>query len=605
MLKNQEKKLVFNVSIVSLVLCLLVSIPWGIEKISTFEIVMKYIVIPALIIVASIININIKYRNYRPANKFATISSYVPMFSYLVASLFNALMYLSRSLEVYSKTKWMILAFILIVLCVVFATLSHCYYRAVLVFNKNTSMLFDYSFLAITVIDTLLLSFIARDYSQFALEAGSLWHILIPGLLGALVVVLLSFILRNYRDYNDEFKLVDKEPLLENWMKIREETYYNATEEIMNALYDFSASNLEFEEDEEEAEAVEVETVVEVVDSEETLNKLAQLEAEKAEALAAKERAEAEKAEALAAKERAEAEKAEALAKLADLEKENAEKEPEVVTVKDPELEAEMAKLQEENEKHEEEKARLQEENEKFEEEKARLQEENEKHEEEKARLQEEKEATEEEKARLQEELNKREEQDRLEAEEAARAAEAAEAARAEKEAAMAAQYKAIRPTYDKMCQYIDAMEGVRNVPTSSGNKFYIGKKLVAIFQKGKGDYRITFQAKDDKFLEFIKNSTDSVDRATSPKGTNWLKFVNKTVTDEEFVKDILKGAVEYVNDEIAAELAAKEEAKRIKAEEKRKAKEAEKAAKEKEKEKAAKAAAKAKEKAAKEKKAA
>ena len=240
-----------------------------------------------------------------------------------------------------------------------------------------------------------------------------------------------------------------------------------------------------------------------------------------------------------------------------------------------------MAKLQEENEKHEEEKAKLQEENEKYEEEKAKLQEENEKHEEEKAKLQ--------------EELNKRDEQDRLEAEEAARAAEAAEAAKAEKEAAMAAQYKAIRPTYDKMCQYIDALEGVRNVPTSSGNKFYIGKKLVAIFQKGKADYRITFQAKDDKLLAFIKDSTDSVDRATSPKGTNWLKFVNKGVTDEEFVKDILKGAVEYVNDEIAAELAAKEEAKRIRAEEKRKAREAEKAAK-------AKAAAKAKEKAAKEK---
>ena len=198
----------------------------------------------------------------------------------------------------------------------------------------------------------------------------------------------------------------------------------------------------------------------------------------------------------------------------------------------------------------------------------------------------------------FQEELNKRDEQDRLEAEEAAKAAEAAEAAKAEKEAAMAAQYKAIRPTYEKMCQYIDEMEGVRNVTTSNGNKFYIGKKLVAIFQKGKADYRITFQAKDDKFLSFIKDSTDSVNRATSPKGTNWLKFVNKGVTSEEFVKDILKGAVEYVNDEIAAELAAKEEAKRIKAEEKRKAKEAEKAAK-------AKAAAKEKEKAAKAKKAA
>ena len=548
MLKNQEKKLVFNVSIVSLVLCLLVCIPWGINKISNFEIIMKYIIIPALIIVASIININIKYRNYRPANKFATISSYVPMFSYVAASLFNALMCLSRSLEVYSRAKWMALALIITAIFVVFTALSHLYYRSVLVFNKNTAMLFDYSFLAVAVIDTLLLSFIATDYSQVVLNAGSLWHILIPAIIGALVVVLHAFILRNYRDYNDEFKLVDKGPLLENWMKIREDMYYNATEEIMNALYDYSASNLEF--DEEEAEVEETaEPVVEVVDSEETLNKLAQLEAEKAEALAAKEKAEAEKAEALS--------------KLAELEKAHAEKEPEVVTAKDPALEAEMAKLQEENEKHEEEKVKLQEENEKHEEEKAKLQ----------------------------EELNKRDEQDRLEAEEAAKAAEAAEAAKAEKEAAMAAQYKAIRPTYDKMCQYIDAMEGVRNVPTSSGNKFYIGKKLVAIFQKGKADYRITFQAKDDKFLAFIKNSTDSVDRATSPKGTNWLKFVNKGVTDEEFVKDILKGAVEYVNDEIAAELAAKEEAKRIKAEEKRKAKEAEKAAK-------AKAAAKAKEKA-------
>jgi len=580
MLKNQEKKLVFNVSIVSLVLCLLVCIPWGINKISNFEIIMKYIIIPALIIVASIININIKYRNYRPANKFATISSYVPMFSYVAASLFNALMCLSRSLEVYSRAKWMALALIITVIFVVFTALSHLYYRSVLVFNKNTAMLFDYSFLAVAVIDTLLLSFIARDYSQVVLTAGSLWHILIPAILGALVVVLHAFILRNYRDYNDEFKLVDKGPLLENWMKIREDMYYNATEEIMNALYDYSASNLEF--DEEEAEVEETaEPVVEVVDSEETLNKLAQLEAEKAEALAAKEKAEAEKAEVLAEKEKAEAEKAEALSKLAELEKAHAEKEPEVVTVTDPALEAKMAQLQEENEKHEEEKAKLQEENEKYEEEKAKLQEENEKHEEEKAKLQ--------------EELNKRDEQDRLEAEEAAKAAEAAEAAKAEKEAAMAAQYKAIRPTYDKMCQYIDALEGVRNVPTSSGNKFYIGKKLVAIFQKGKADYRITFQAKDDKLLAFIKDSTDSVDRATSPKGTNWLKFVNKGVTDEEFVKDILKGAVEYVNDEIAAELAAKEEAKRIKAEEKRKAREAEKAAK-------AKAAAKAKEKAAKEK---
>ena len=135
------------------------------------------------------------------------------------------------------------------------------------------------------------------------------------------------------------------------------------------------------------------------------------------------------------------------------------------------------------------------------------------------------------------------------------------------------------------MCQYIDALEGVRNVSSANGNKFYIGKKLVAIFQKGKADYRITFQAPDVKFLEYIKDHSDCVSRASSPKGSNWLKLINKGILEDAFVKEILKGAVEYVNAEIQAELAAKEEAKRLKAEEKKKAREAAKAAKKAEKE--------------------
>ena len=603
MLKNQEKRLVFNVSIISLVVSLLVCIPWGIGKVSGFEIVMKYIIIPAFIVVASIINLSIKYRNYRPANKFATIASYVPMFSYASASLFNALMYLIRSNDVYGRTKWVLLTVIIAVVLVLFTVLSHFYYRAVIVFSKNTSMLFDYSFLAITVIDTIALSFIARDHSAVLLEAASVWHIILPALLGALVVVFLAFVLRNYRDYNDEYKLVDKGPLLENWMKIREDLYYNATEEIMNALYIYSADHLEFEDEEEETEqetVVETKIVEVPADTSELEAKLAKAEQEKQDALdkAAKAeqekeaklaKAEQEKQEALDKAAKAEQEKEAALAKVAELEKE-ANKEPEVI--KDPELEAEVAKLQGEKAQHEEEKARLQEEIAKRDEQDrleaeqmAKLQEENAQHEEEKAKLQEENAQHEEEKARLQEEIAKRDEQDRLEAEERAAAEEAKQKAAAEKEAENAAKYKALRPTYDKMCQYIDALEGVRNVSSTNGNKFYIGKKLVAIFQKGKADYRITFQAPDAKFLEYIKDHSDCVSRASSPKGSNWLKLINKGILEDAFVKEILKGAVEYVNAEIQAELAAKEEAKRLKAEEKKKAREAAKAAKKAEKE--------------------
>ena len=560
MLKNQEKRLVFNVSIISLVVSLLVCIPWGVGKVSGFEIVMKYIIIPAFIVVASIINLSIKYRNYRPANKFATIASYVPMFSYAAASLFNALMYLIRSNDVYGRTKWVLLTVIIAVVLVLFTVLSHFYYRAVIVFSKNTSMLFDYSFLAITVIDTIALSFIARDHSAVLLEAASVWHIILPALLGALVVVFLAFVLRNYRDYNDEYKLVDKGPLLENWMKIREDLYYNATEEIMNALYIYSADHLEFEDEEEETEQ-ETKIVEVPADTSELEAKLAKAEQEKQEAL--------DKAA------KAEQEKEAALAKVAELERE-ANKEPEVV--KDPELEAEVAKLQGEKAQHEEEKSRLQEEI-------AKRDEQDRLEAEQMAKLQEENAQHEEEKARLQEEIAKRDEQDRLEAEEKAAAEEAKQKAAAEKEAENASKYKALRPTYDKMCQYIDALEGVRNVSSANGNKFYIGKKLVAIFQKGKADYRITFQAPDAKFLEYIKDHSDCVTRASSPKGSNWLKLVNKGILEDAFVKEILKSAVEYVNAEIQAELAAKEEAKRLKAEEKKKAREAAKAAKKAEKE--------------------
>lgn len=558
MLKNQEKKLVFNVSIISLVVSLLVCIPWGVSKVSGFELVMKYIIIPIFVIVASLINLSIKYRNYRPANKFATIASYIPMFTYFAASLFNALMYLVRSTEVYAKPKWVLMAVIISIVMVVFVVLSHFYYRVVIIFNKNKAMLLDYSFLAIAIIDTIALSFIGTDHLGVVLESGSAWHIVLPAIIGVLVLVLQAFVLRNYRDYNDEYKLVDKGPLLENWMKIREDLYYNATEEIMNALYIYSAEHLEFEDEEENPveETKEEPQVIEVpADTSELEAKLAESEKKR---LAAEEKAS-----------KAEKEKDAALARVAELEKEAAEREPEVV--KDPELEAEVAKLQAENAQHQEEIAKRDEQDRLEAEQMAKLQEENAQHEEENAKLK--------------EEIDRRDEQNRLEAEEKAAAEEAKQKAAAEKEAENASKYKALRPTYDKMCQYVDALEGVRGVPTSNGHKFYIGKKLVAIFQKGKADYRITFQASDDKFLTYIKDHSDCVSRATSPKGSNWLKFINKGVVEDQFVKDILKGAVDYVNAEIAAELAAKEEAKRIKAEEKRKAREAAKAAKKAEKE--------------------
>lgn len=600
MLKEQEKKLLFNVSIISIVLCLVVCIPFTQTKVTTFELIFKFIIVPVLIIIASLINFNTKYRNYRPAQKFATITSYVPALSYCLAILFNTVLCLVRDANV--GGAWLAKAIIVTVVMVVLAVASHMLYRAIIVFSKNMAMLIDGTIVLVMIIDTIFLHGVVKGYKvDGALANGSIWFILLPILFGLLGAVLHAFTLRNYMFNNDEYKLVPKADLLKEWMELREKEYNKAEEVILNSLYNFTKEQLGIE------------------DADALLAKVNTLEEEKATLLAQiEELKKAPKGEAvpfddskfmslyerlIRVQEELAAAQKEVIALSKRLEEERAAlKEtkpapapapaPQPVIVEDPHLAKKVAEVEVREEKLAEKEQLIAERNALVQEKMDRLQQEKEMTEEEKARL-------EAEIAEKEAEISRRDEEDRLEreADERARleAEENARIAAEEKEKRDKALYKALRPTYDKIVAYVDAIEGVRNVifGDGKGNKFYIEKKLVLIMQKGSADYKITFLANDESFLKYMKNNADCINRATSPAGTNWLKFTNKGVNDEKFVKEMVKGSVDYINNMLKEEALEKERIKQEKEEAKRKAREAakEEARKQKEAAKADKAA--------------
>ena len=56
--------------------------------------------------IASIVIYNIKFRNYRPGYRFPVLSSYAPVFSYIIAIAINTFILLARTNQVYALNAW-------------------------------------------------------------------------------------------------------------------------------------------------------------------------------------------------------------------------------------------------------------------------------------------------------------------------------------------------------------------------------------------------------------------------------------------------------------------------------------------------------------------
>ena len=543
MLNNKDKKTLLVITIISLAISVIACIPFTLAKLTQFELIVKYIVLPIVIAGLTIANYAIKFRNYRPAYRFPVLASYAPVFSYIIALAVNTLILLARSNQVFTLPIWVGLVAALALIIVGGSVLMHIFFKKTILFTKNEILVIDSLFVAVLAVDAIALGIIAGKFVGLAesFNNPSVAYLLAPIVLCAIWLTFHIIHLVKFYKSDAEYRLEDKAELIARYKKAYCDYYQKAYGDIIESLFDFSAEKcgieeIEFVDDEYEEEPVEEEVVQEVVEEQ--------------------------------AEEQVE-------------EKVEEKVEKEIVYVKDEndakriaELEAQLAEL---HETHSDKLEDLQED----------LEDAAEEAEAAKAEAEEAKVAAE--AAKSEAEVAKAE----AEALKAAAAAELAEAeAEAARKAALAAEKakvlaeakKAIKPSYMNLVNYASALEDdsvtvVAN-DKETQHKFYFNKKLFLVLTDSNVDYRLTFLASKEEAIDLIIEYPKNVTKATSPKGPHWYKLINKGGFEGEQLKSIIKNALEQHKLILAEAEAEKERIKAEKAAAKKAAKEAAKAQK-------------------------
>lgn len=261
MLKEKDRKTLFILAAISIVLCLAVCVPFSLKGISLFEIIFKYVVVALFIVGASILGISIKFRNYRPCNKYSTIVTYTPLFSYAAALLFNAVLNLVRGGALFGSLQ-MVMLIVASAILVAVICLSHLYYKAVLSLTKNEAMFVDGLFVVLTALFFVFALMIAnklRNAGALPASSQQVLFIIVPLVLGLATGALVCFSLNYLRNSNEEYSVQSREELVQLWkdnVNKRSEVYDVAREEILNALADFVGGELGNEEVEEQPSGV-------------------------------------------------------------------------------------------------------------------------------------------------------------------------------------------------------------------------------------------------------------------------------------------------------------------------------------------------------------
>lgn len=217
MLLERDRKVFYYISLISLVLSLIVAIPFGLGTVSKAEVIIKYIVCPVVIVIITISGISLKYRSYRPAVKFTTAATYTPFCAYLVAILLNTIFILMRSNEVLDVNAYFAYIIGFTVLGVVLAILSQLYVKLVLYFSKNEAMIIDAFALTIAVCLIVTCAKIAFEYatSSCVMEAKA-YLVIFPVILLACLFAYQALNVTTYYKTKEEFVLIKRDAVLEN-----------------------------------------------------------------------------------------------------------------------------------------------------------------------------------------------------------------------------------------------------------------------------------------------------------------------------------------------------------------------------------------------------
>ena len=278
MLLERDRKLFHLFAVISIALSFIVCVPFSLESVSLFEIIVKYMVIPAAIAVFTLLAWSTKFRSYRPAVKFTSIITSTPVFSYTAAVVFNTLLILVRNSVVYDQLKYNLLIIFLAAILVALIVFSHIFYKLVILFSKNEAMIVDGVIAVVALFLTILGCMIAFDYKDFGgFETNSVFFILVPVILGLAAAALHFICVNSAAQQKQEYVLKSRQELYDAWENnclTAVKIYEIARENILETLLNYNLDELGFE------ELAEEETVEPVANenTDELQQKIAELE---------------------------------------------------------------------------------------------------------------------------------------------------------------------------------------------------------------------------------------------------------------------------------------------------------------------------------------
>ena len=258
MLENKNRKLLLILSIVGVVISAIVCVPFTASKISLFEIILKYAVFGLAVAGITIYSEIIKYRDYTPTNKFTVVSSYVPLFSYVAALLFDTILNVARFGSLYSNLKANLLLICCAAILVLVVFLSHLFYNKVPLLRKKEAIMTDVIFgiLAIgyLVVSILIASDAYANSTQIAMSTvvkkSNVMYIIIPLILSVIIGGIHCMLLKISYDADETLNPYSVEDLYATWKKNLDKenkAYSDARNDILNTLYEFSTNQLGIE----------------------------------------------------------------------------------------------------------------------------------------------------------------------------------------------------------------------------------------------------------------------------------------------------------------------------------------------------------------------
>lgn len=514
-MSKSNRKVVFILATIAIGLSLVMFVPFGYDY-GFVENLVKFLVLPIVIACLNAVITGYKFKEYRPSNLFQSFVSYVPMFTYLIASFTYLAFLLSRGSvsDVYSFTNYIfiVIAFGLIAssLVIILNKLD----KLNLKLSRNQVNVVDILIYVAFVVDILVVrSLVTSKYVGITLANTTTWHFVFGLILGTIILAAVFNKLHGLYLANEEYVSYSKEDIINRWLQIRDNAYYDAELVILYSMYNYTRERVSIQGDDEKITLDESNVIVNV-------DELGTLKGElKALKVAAKENEvkHAKIKEAYAALQN------EVRLQVSTAELEALRKELSAVS-------ASVEKLS------------------------TNFEEDSKQYADEKAALDEKVAALAEEKAKLISELGL----DKPQPEKVEKPVEPKPE-------------KVFLPSYEEMVQYASSLEHseLSVVANEKGNqhKFLVGKKPYLLMQKTNNDYRVTFLADEQHMFEYLQGYPALISVAKSPKGGNWLRIVNSGELDAEFLKGLIKGSLEAELAFEAALVAQKEAEKQAKLE--------------------------------------